>query len=411
MDKSKPQGHRKSNILMMLEKFSALIPTPLYWEDRDSVILGANNHVLQGAGITSLDQYVGKTLYELYPKEMADHIKQHNEEVMRTGKTLSQEESIKDISSGKIKYFTAVKSPLYDDDGSIIGIIGTSIDITERKETQEKLIKAQITAEKEQEMRKTIMMLVGDIVHDLKTPIAMINGSLHILNEVAPQLKEAIKDAQELKSTNLKLLDDPQVDYVLNKMTAIQKKSVHMINDFIKATLHELSVAQKYQDGTIAREDLNKCSIRRVLENAMEGYPKNEKIIINQCFPYDFIFMGNSILMLKVLFNLIKNAEDQIIANDKGEITITTKESGDKNILIIKDTAGGASPEIVENLFKDFFTTKKDGTGIGLAFCKKIMHNFGGDITCHSNFGESIEFILSFPKMANSNTSANTTAN
>ena len=147
MDKSKQQGHRKSNTLMMLEKFSALIPTPLYWEDRNSVILGANNHVLQGAGITSLDQYVGKTLYELYPKEMADHIKQHNEEVMRTGKTLSQEESIKDISSGKIKYFTAVKSPLYDDDGSIIGVIGTSIDITEQKNMEESLKKAKKTAE------------------------------------------------------------------------------------------------------------------------------------------------------------------------------------------------------------------------------------------------------------------------
>ena len=47
--------------------------------------------------------------------------------------------------------------------------------------------------------------------------------------------------------------------------------------------------------------------------------------------------MGNSILMMKVLFNLIRNAEEQIIANGKGEITLTTKEAEDKNLLIVKD--------------------------------------------------------------------------
>jgi len=109
--------------------------------------------------------------------------------------------------------------------------------------------------------------------------------------------------------------------------------------------------------------------------------------------------MGNSILMMKVLFNLIRNAEEQIIANGKGEITITSEETEDKNLLIVKDTAGGAPPEVVENFFKEFFTTKKNGSGIGLASCKKIMHDLGGDLTCRSVFGESMEFILSFPKV------------
>ena len=109
--------------------------------------------------------------------------------------------------------------------------------------------------------------------------------------------------------------------------------------------------------------------------------------------------MGNSILIMKVLFNLIRNAEEQIIAHGKGEITITTEENEEKNLLIIKDTAGGAPPEIVENFFKEFFTTKENGSGIGLVSCKKIMHNLGGDLTCRTVFGESMEFILSFPKV------------
>ena len=85
-------------------------------------------------------------------------------------------------------------------------------------------------------------------------------------------------------------------------MSIAQKDSIRMINEFIDATIRELLVTQKYQDGTIAHEELTKCSSRRVLENVMDSYPHREGITINQLFPYDFFFMGNSILMMKVLF-------------------------------------------------------------------------------------------------------------
>ena len=262
-----------------------------------------------------------------------------------------------------------------------------------------RLIKAKEIAEKEQEMRKTVMVLVGDIVHDLRTPLAIIEGGANILGAISSELDEVLKEARQLNSKKINLINNIQLDYLVNKMSVAQKDSVRMINDFIDTTLRELSVAQRYKNGTIAHEELSKCSSRRVLENVLESYPHHNNIKINECFPYDFFFMGNSILMMKVLFNLIRNAEEQIITNSRGEITITTKKTEERNLLIVKDTAGGAPPEVVENLFKDFFTTKKDGCGIGLAFCKKIMLNFGGDLICHSIFGESIEFILSFPKI------------
>lgn len=245
------------------------------------------------------------------------------------------------------------------------------------------------------------MVLVGDIVHDLRTPIAIIEDGADILGSISSDLSKVIKEASDLKSETLSSLNSGKLNYVINDMSIAQKDSVRMINDFIDTTLRELSVAQKYQDGTIAYEELIKCSSRRILENVLDSYPHRNNIKINECFPYDFFLMGNSILMMKVLFNLIRNAEEQIITNGKGEITITTKEAKDKNLLIIKDTAGGASPDVVENLFKEFFTTKKNGSGIGLSFCKKIMQNFGGDLTCHSVFGESMEFTLSFPKITN----------
>lgn len=418
------------------------LPGAVYWKDIEGRYMGCNKFVAKMAGYNNPEDMIGKTDFDLCWKEFAEEWRNLDKKVLSDNKTLIREEHAK-LADGRVITELTFKTPLKNEYNESIGIIGTSLDITELKQTQKelKIAKetaenaleslqkslieeqkqrkeaarlnkentkhkaeleiAKITAEKEQEMRKTVMVLVGDIVHDLRTPIAIIEDGAHILDEIAPDLSAVIKEASELKSEKLGLIDDTQLNYILNKMSTAQKYSVRMINEFIDTTLRELSVAQKYQDGTIAHEELTKCSSRRILENVLDSYPRHNNITINECFPYDFFLMGNSILMMKVLFNLIRNAEEQIIANGKGEITITTKETEDKNLLIVKDTAGGASAQVVENIFKEFFTTKKDGYGIGLAFCKKIMQNFGGDLTCHSIFGESMEFTLSFPKIAN----------
>ena len=74
-------------------------------------------------------------------------------------------------------------------------------------------------------------------------------------------------------------------------------------------------------------------------------------------------------------------------------------DGGKFNLLKIKDTAGGAEPEVVKNMFKQHFTTKADGNGVGLDFCRKTMRLFGGDITAESKHGDYMEFTLKFPKI------------
>jgi two-component system, sporulation sensor kinase E len=103
---------------------------------------------------------------------------------------------------------------------------------------------------------------------------------------------------------------------------------------------------------------------------------------------------------LQILFNLIKNSSEQIALNNKGEIYIRTEETATHNIISIKDTAGGVSHELEGKLFQDYFTTKKHGTGIGLSSSKRLMNHFNGTLTYINLPGESIEFILSFPKIS-----------
>lgn len=373
------------------------VPGSIYWKDKNGVWVGANTHTLKTTGI-SAENLLGKTDYELWP-EHAKELRENDIKVMNTGCTLSREESVI-LPNGKKRYYAAEKMPLRDSNGKIIGIIGNSIDITELKETQEKLAKAQLEIVKEEEMRKTLMVLVGDIVHDLRTPIATIRMAGEALAEILPIILEIIEEAKQLGAKKISLISKRKWDF-LSEMTLVKslQNSVILMDDFINTTLIELSNAQKMQSSALTSDNLTMCSSRRIIENTLEAYNIPKNIVIHQQIGYDFFFSGNSILMMKILFNLIKNAIEQIELNRKGEITIYTEDAGEMNVIKIKDTAGGAPPDVVSNLFTGYFTTKESGTGIGLAYCKKTMSIFGGDISCRSVFGEFMEFTLSFPKV------------
>lgn len=64
--------------------------------------------------------------------------------------------------------------------------------------------------------------------------------------------------------------------------------------------------------------------------------------------------------------------------------------------MFVRDTAGGVTEDVIRQLFRGYKTTKKEGTGIGLVFCKNVMESFGGEITCHLVDGDKIEFRLNF---------------
>ena len=63
----------------------------------------------------------------------------------------------------------------------------------------------------------------------------------------------------------------------------------------------------------------------------------------------------------------------------------------------MRDTGAGIAPDILPLVFNWEFTTRSDGSGLGLAFSRRVMRAMGGEITCHSVFGQFTEFTLSFP--------------
>jgi PAS domain S-box-containing protein len=124
----------QEKIFEYLAIIAPILPAPIYWLNKNNILLGANEAAAKMIGVRSINDIVGKTAYDVYPLEMAEHIIQHDKEVMCNRKTMSQEEVIKSVVDGSIGYVISIKSPLYNDNDEVIGIVGTSIDITDKKE-------------------------------------------------------------------------------------------------------------------------------------------------------------------------------------------------------------------------------------------------------------------------------------
>ncbi len=174
------------------------------------------------------------------------------------------------------------------------------------------------------------------------------------------------------------------------------RKIIHEMNSFINITLTSM---QRLVSGALSYDDFTICHIESCINDALVTYPfkENERALVQLAINDNFYFLGHPVLFYRVIFNLVRNSLEQIEKCKKGKIFISRSHTEKFNFMHFKDTASGASPEIIEYLFDGYKTTKKNGTGVGLAFCKLTMQSFGGDITCHSVEGDYIEFVLFFP--------------
>ena len=179
---------QSEEIFFHLKVICEVVPVPIYWTDRHGVILGLNHLVLDALGISSRGYLLGKKIYEFHPPKIADHIVSHNEKVMHSGKTLTQEEWIKDFTTERIKYFSVVKTPLFDKNSKVIGMLGTAIEITSEKEVERLRIQEKTLIEQER-LRKAINHAVSDI----RSPIANLFMLTKHCNDLPEHARIALK--------------------------------------------------------------------------------------------------------------------------------------------------------------------------------------------------------------------------
>ncbi len=236
-----------------------------------------------------------------------------------------------------------------------------------------------------QEKNSAFQALAGSIAHEMRNPLGQVKFSFQSILEELPtyhadKVYECIT-AQGLDNIYLR---------VAQGQMAVSRggQVIDMILDEVK-------------DKPIDTSGFTYLSAEGITKKAIDEYgyesEAERKKLSLECSG-DFLIKADETMYVFVLFNLIMNAFYFIKNYPDAHITVCLEKGSSFNRISVRDTGPGIPPENLGRLFDAFFTSgKKGGTGLGLAYCKRVMKAFGGDITCESRQHEYTEFTLEFP--------------
>jgi two-component system, OmpR family, aerobic respiration control sensor histidine kinase ArcB len=369
----------QKDIILQLNNVAQCVPGSAYLKDKDGMYLWCNAFASEKMQSVNLSgSIVGKTDYDLFSKKVADDFRQNDLDVMKTKKEHLTEE-ITVLQDGQQVVQLSIKRPMFNESGDVIGVMGNTIDITDRKKA-EALQKEKELAEKTAKFMEAIS---ASIAHELRTPLAIVKLYTELLESEIASI-EIDKNKKESIVEN--------TDVIKDTITAASEMITNLLLK-IRSLAH----------GKIDKTDFKPMQIVGTIENLLATYPfqGSEKGLVKFDSSNDFKYVGNEILTKHMLYNLLKNALRAIQGAGKGEIVIKLASDNKFNKLIFTDTSSGVPAAFLPKLFEQFETKEKlgKGSGLGLPFCKMVMNTYGGDITCDSKEGKYTTFTMSFPKL------------
>lgn len=124
----------QDQIFKYLDFISQIIPATLYILNLNSQFIIINERGVKAVGAPNKEFVIGKNVFELYKDDaIASALQNDIDQVIQRGEIIQTEDKIVDVNTGKFRYYTATKAPLYDLDNQLIGIVGTSIKVTDQK--------------------------------------------------------------------------------------------------------------------------------------------------------------------------------------------------------------------------------------------------------------------------------------
>ena len=167
------------------------------------------------------------------------------------------------------------------------------------------------------------------------------------------------------------------------------------------------------KEGVIERVDLNDAT-QEVIELMRNDLQRNRVAVRTELAGDLPLVMGDRIQLQQVIMNLIRNASDAMrdIEDRPRQLMITTaRNEHDLVDLTVQDSGAGFEPEVMNNLFESFYTTKSDGMGMGLSVSRSIIENHNGQLRAKLNDGAGATFSLSIPGVARSVAAGATSSN
>lgn len=215
-----------------------------------------------------------------------------------------------------------------------------------------------------------------------------------IMNSVTPvnSLTNTIIRMLEMngKPRDIADIDESTLANVLEGLHSIEKRNKGLI-----AFVQSYRSLTRIQKPTFTEFDVNELMLRIARLVKHETEVKNISLIVNS-HRTRLMLNADEKLIEQVLLNLINNAMHAVRDVEKKDIQISGRSTTDEISIEVSDSGEGIPAELISNIFIPFFTTKEEGSGIGLSLSRQIMRIHSGSITVRSTPGETI-FTLKFP--------------
>jgi PAS domain S-box-containing protein len=278
---------------------------------------------------------------------------------------------------GEIRDIHTVGHPVFSPSGDLVEYVGTVIDITERKRADEERERLrQVQADLAHLSRVTTMgELTASLAHEIRQPIsaAVTNAKtcLRWLGRDEPDIAEACEAASRLVKDVTRASDIIGRISLLFKKGAPQRELVD-VNELIREMI------------VLLRSEANRYSIS-IRTELVEGLPK---------------VMADRVQLQQVFMNLMLNGIDAMKETTGGsELTIKSEACDGQLLISVSDTGVGFPAEQADHIFKAFFTTKDNGTGMGLPISRSIIESHGGSLWATGAPGSGATFQFTLPVM------------
>lgn len=359
------------------------IPDLIFYKDINNVYLGCNKAFEAFTGMKEKD-IIGHTDFDIFDKETAKSFREVDLKIMKQKEHLTNEEWVK-YPDGTRVLLDTLKTPYYDCQGGILGIIGVSRDITERYKKEELQKSVEEERRRLNELREVDRVktdFFANISHELRTTVNVIFSAL--------QMEELM-----LKSFSS---ENNSVDKF--KYTKMMKQNCYRLLRLINNLIDMTKIDNGYFNIDKSNHDI--ISLVENVTLSVADYAENKGIcIIFDTDVEEKIIACDPERIERIILNLLSNAV-KFTPRD-GNIMVKIEYYNSDIYIRVKDTGIGIPYNKLDSIFERFvqvdksLTRKHEGSGIGLSIVKSLVELHGGEISVKSKEGQGTEFIIRIP--------------
>ncbi|PTL82726.1 HAMP domain-containing sensor histidine kinase [Vitiosangium sp. GDMCC 1.1324] len=257
-----------------------------------------------------------------------------------------------------------------------VAVLARSFDAMARSlQAREAQLKAQAEALMRAEQLAAVGRISAQVAHEVRNPLSSIGLNVELMQDAFERATfESPADAREAR-----------------ELLAAVTREVDRLTEVTEQYLRMARPPRPSLEPTDVTEVL-----ASVLDFSREELERAHVEVVRELTPDTPRALADEGQLRQVFLNLLRNAREAM--PDGGRLTIATRVLERELEVALQDTGRGMSEAVRSRIFEPFFSTKEDGTGLGLAVCQQILKAHGGELSCQSESGQGTTFFVRLPR-------------